>query len=59
MPQGKHNTVHKYGGQKKKRSIIVYNVCLTCNNGSKILALSFLDWKNFINIKNSAKKITF
>ena len=30
MPQGKHNTV-KYGGQKRKRSIIVYiyNVCLT------------------------------
>ena len=40
MPQGKHNTVHKYGEQKRKRSIIVYNVCLTCNTWSKILALS-------------------
>ena len=40
MLQGKHNTVHKYGGQKRQRSIIVYNVCLTCNTWSKILALS-------------------
>ena len=35
MPQGKHNTVHKYGGQK-----IVYNVCLTCNTWANILSLS-------------------
>ena len=37
MPQGKHNTVHKYGGQKRKRLIIVYNVCLTCNTWSQYL----------------------
>ena len=46
MPQGKHNTVHKYEGQKKKRSIIVYNVCFFLRRRFILYRKKQIDKKN-------------